>query len=520
MEIKVNTENSSEDKRAMQYLCIGALVGLLIDDKLLYSSYFAVYFFLVCLVLIVFYFWKRSRERLKRVLVPCLLFSFAVTFFIVRSQFIERADIIPLALYQKQDLILTVKERKEENMYARYTVSFPFEGKEYRAYVRADSYPLFSLGEKLRIVSSLDEKEKVVIAESGETSFDYDAYLEKQGIAGVYSFPKIERTGEKEESVSLTLAKQREKYIQEIKSAIRSPEADLVSATLFGGDSLTKEGNQMYRQAGISHIVALSGFNITIIIAFLSVIFYFLPFWLRFLISISAISLYLAMVGVSGSLLRATFMAGISLLALARGNISSAKKALLLSTLLLAMFFPEDFVHDVSLQLSLLAMYGVLFIYPAFFENFVEKKSGLHRLFYELFFITVAVTLLVFPYTALVFHKAALYGLLSTVLVTPFVPVITILGIVFLMTPSFLTFFSSILAFILFIMAFSVIFLAELFSSLPYALIPLSATVLFCFVYYCAITVITFFFSQKKLKGKEEISPTKNSDVIEGTIYF
>jgi competence protein ComEC len=504
----------------MQYLCIGALIGLLIDDKLLYSSYFALYFFIVSSALVVFYFWKRVRERLKRVLVPSLLFSFAVTFFIVRSQFIEKERIFPESLYQKQNLTLTVKERKEENTYTRYTVSFPFEGKEYRAYVRADSYPMLSLGEKVSIASSLDDKEKVLVTESGESSFDYDAYLEKLGIAGVYSFPKIERTGEKEESFSLTLAKQRETYIQEIKKAIRSPEADLVSATLFGGDSLTKEGNQMYRQAGISHIVALSGFNITIIIAFLSVILYFLPFWLRFLVSISAISLYLAMVGVSGSLLRATIMAGISLLALARGNISSAKKVLLLSTLLLASFFPEDFVHDASLQLSLLAMYGVLFVYPAFFENFVEKKNGLGRLFYELFFITASVTLLVFPYTALVFHKAALYGLLSTVLVTPFVPVITILGIVFLMVPAYLSFLSGILAFILFVMASSVIFFAEIFSVLPYALFSLSATALFCFVYYSAMVVLVFFFSEKKVKDERGSTPTKNDDVIEGTVYF
>ncbi len=508
----------------MQYLCIGALVGLLVEDKLLYSSYYAAYFFFVFTLLLLVSFLDRKTGLLKRVLLPCLLFTFASALFIVRGQFVQEVAQTSNELYQKQDLLLTIEERKEENKYTRYTASFLFGEKELHVYIRVDSYPKYELGEKVLISAALDKKESVVMREQGNTTFDYNTYLERINISGVYSFPKISRTGEVGTSTTLTLAKQRESFIKKIQNSVRSPESDLISATLFGSSALTKEENQLFRNAGVSHIVALSGFNITIIVAFIGAILFFLPFWLRLFVSVVVVSLYLSLVGLSGSILRAALMASISMLALVRGNIASPQKVLLFATLCLAFVFPSDFVYDASLQLSLLAMYGVLFVYPAFFKNYVKKRQGILRLLLDLFFITVSVTILVFPYTALVFQSAALYGIFSTLLITPFVPAITILGIVFLMIPPFIPFIPSILSFILFTLSFCVIAFSTFFAKLPLAMLDASVTPYFCFLYYSTILLALYILSKKKeilAREKKTVSTlSKDENVIEGTVYF
>ena len=169
---------------------------------------------------------------------------------------------------------------------------------------------------------------------------------------------------------------------------------------------------------------------------------------MRLGISTLLVCFYLAMTEMSGSLVRASCMALITLLLLlVRGYAPDQKKLLLLGSLLLAFIFPQSVLSDASLQLSFLAMTGVLFVYPILFERVIQKYIGLRKLFLEVMCMAASVALLIFPYAAYTFGTVSPYGIIATVLVTAFIPLVTILGILVLLFSYLLPIVSTLLAF-------------------------------------------------------------------------
>jgi ComEC/Rec2-related protein len=513
----------------MQYLCVGAFFGLLLAKWSLFSSYFALYFGLASLaLLLLLLFGKKFVRQNEGILLALFLFSLATSLFVVRGQFMEENKETPDALYQKQKVELHLKERKKESEYVRYTASLTYEGGEYAVYARLPLYPAFAIGDKLCGEASLLEEEQALISEDGKRTFDYASYLKERGIAGVYSYPKLLKCGEAPTTFLATLKQQKENFSLLFEKQMSVREAHLAAATLFGSDELTKEESALYKKAGISHIVALSGFNISIVIVFLFALFFFLPFWPRMILSIIVLTLYLLMVGVSGSLLRATVMAGITFLFLFRGSKTDAKRVLLLSALLLALFYPKSVLHDASLQLSFLAMAGVLFVYPIFFERLTMSYRGLSRSFLELFLTTLSVTLLIAPYTAYLFSSISLYGMLTTVLITFLVPSVTVLGILFLFFSLITPITSALLSFPLSLFTGFIIAVAEKVSELPSNTLSYTVSGEGLLLFYAVLFLVllctkevrgeglTDTLDQEKVK-KESVS---ESEVIQGTINF
>jgi competence protein ComEC len=75
---------------------------------------------------------------------------------------------------------------------------------------------------------------------------------------------------------------------------------------------------QSFVSSGLVHIIAVSGGNILMIVVFLSAVLFFLPFYLRIAIILLTVLVYSAICGIDSSVIRATLMGGLSLLALFR----------------------------------------------------------------------------------------------------------------------------------------------------------------------------------------------------------
>ncbi len=514
----------------MQYLCAGAFLGLLLAGTVEYSSFFALYFAVATLILGSVLIWeKKAKRKSGSVTLPLFLFLLTLSLFIVRGQFIEEKSSTPEELYLTQKVELHIEDRKAESEYMRYTANLTQGEKEYRVYVRMSLYPLFVIGDTLCGEVALLPRETTLVSGDSKSTFDYDAYLRERGITGVYSFPKLTKCKEVEGGFLTKLTRERVHLAEMFQKSMGQREAHLAAATLFGSDELTKEEGALYKKAGISHIVALSGFNISIIIVFLFAIFFFLPFWLRMMVSLSVLTLYLLMVGVSGSLLRATIMSTISFIFLFRGSKTDAKRVLMLSGLILAVFYPESVLRDASLQLSFLAMGGVLFVYPALFERFTEGRGGFTKNFLILFLSTLSVTMLIAPYTAYLFSSVSLYGMLTTVLISFLVPSITVLGILFLLISAALPPLAVLISFPLSHFTDFVIVVAEKVSALPLSTLSYSLSGGVLLFYYGMVYMLCGLIRQKiksKESGVDIKSKSKNlksdeeSEIIEGTIYF
>jgi competence protein ComEC len=138
------------------------------------------------------------------------------------------------------------------------------------------------------------------------------------------------------------------------------PEAGLAAGILIGlRDLVDRDLAAAFTTAGVSHIVAISGWNIAIVAAAVAAASGRLGRRRRSVVTVLAIVAYVAFAGASPSVVRAGLMAGVALLARESGRAGRATAALgWAATLLLAL--DPGLVLDAGFQLSSLATAGLI----------------------------------------------------------------------------------------------------------------------------------------------------------------
>jgi competence protein ComEC len=188
------------------------------------------------------------------------------------------------------------------------------------------------------------------------------------------------------------------------------------------GDTL----EDAFRQTGIIHIVVLSGYNVMLVVAFVMYVFsYFLPLRARVIAGLCAITAFALLVGLSATVVRASIMAGLLLIASALGRTYDVLRGLLLAGAFMLLLNPYLLVYDVGFQLSFLATLGLILVAPQF-ENLlaqVPTKIGVR----EFMIATVATQIAVLPLLLYQIGELSLVAVFVNVLVLPMVPVAMLL---------------------------------------------------------------------------------------------
>ena len=138
------------------------------------------------------------------------------------------------------------------------------------------------------------------------------------------------------------------------------PEAGLAAGILIGlRDRVDRDLAAAFTTAGVSHVVAISGWNIAIVAAAMASVTGRLGRRRRSVVTILAIVAYVAFAGASASVVRAALMAAVVLLARETGRAGRAAAALgWAATLLLAS--DPHLIGDAGFQLSSLATAGLI----------------------------------------------------------------------------------------------------------------------------------------------------------------
>ena len=138
------------------------------------------------------------------------------------------------------------------------------------------------------------------------------------------------------------------------------PEAGLAAGILIGlRDRVDREVAAAFTTAGVSHVVAISGWNIAIVAAAIGAVAGRLGRRRRSIVTALAIVAYVAFAGASPSVLRAGAMAGVVLLARESGRAGLAATALGWAAAIL-LFVDPRLVGDAGFQLSTLATAGLI----------------------------------------------------------------------------------------------------------------------------------------------------------------
>jgi competence protein ComEC len=283
-------------------------------------------------------------------------------------------------------------------------------------------------GDEVSLEGTLKKPENF-LTDQGKT-FDYVNYLRKDGILYTMNYPKTEIISRGNGNfLKSALFSAKEKFLDKMNFAIRSPENLLMGGLILGEKS---EFDQALRQSfvdtGTIHIVALSGYNVTIVAEWIMKLFSFLPQHLAIGTGILAIILFIIMTGASTTAIRAGIMATLALVARATGRNYDVARALILAGVAMILINPFILVYDVSFELSFLATIAVIFLAPKLERYFmwVTEKFELR----DIISVTCAAYIFVAPFILYKMGNFSLVALPANILILPFIPFTMMLGFI------------------------------------------------------------------------------------------
>jgi len=178
------------------------------------------------------------------------------------------------------------------------------------------------------------------------------------------------------------------------------------------------------RRSGLSHLVAVSGSNVAIVLAAVAAVAARLGRRLRLVASLAALIVFVAVVGPEPSVLRAAVMGALGLFALLYGRRAEPLHALPLALILVLALRP-GMLFSVGLHLSAAATAGIVL----WARPIADRVRALTRPVAAIAAATLAAQAAVAPILAAVFGEFSVVAPAANVLAVPVVPPATILGL-------------------------------------------------------------------------------------------
>lgn len=268
--------------------------------------------------------------------------------------------------------------------------------------------------------------------------FDYAAYLEYEQIFYVLAVKKpedVKITGAEDNWASL-LENYRTRSIDLIKNALPGDAAGIFCGMLLGDvGGIDAEEYEGYQKTGIIHIFSVSGMHIGFLALLCSLTFKRLGFSKRGVLagSLASLLLYATMVDWPAPVIRSVVMASLALTALYTGRENDLLNSLGLSGLIILMHQPTA-LFQISFQLSFLAAWGLVYLYPRW-------RMGLNfkGVWSDLLLIPLAAQAAVLPLIAYYFNILSPASILANLLLSYLTELVVMIGFLFLLLGVFIT---------------------------------------------------------------------------------
>ncbi|HZU86591.1 MAG TPA: ComEC/Rec2 family competence protein, partial [Anaerolineaceae bacterium] len=267
----------------------------------------------------------------------------------------------------------------------------------------------------------------------------YMRYLAGQGINSYMEYPLLHWVrGDAGSPFWAGLYRLRQNGVDTLNRILPQPESSLLAGILLGvKDYIPTEVEDAFRATGTAHIVAISGFNISILIGlFIGFFRRWLPRLWAVLWAVVAIALYTLLVGAQASVVRAAIMGVMGLVGAELGRRQAGANSLAFTAAVMALFNPL-LLWDVGFQLSFTATLGLILLGEPMqnaFTAWLERRLPAERArkvagpVGEYFLLTLAAQLATLPVIMGNFGKFSLSAIVANPLVLPVQPLVMILG--------------------------------------------------------------------------------------------
>ncbi|MBU1167262.1 ComEC family competence protein [Patescibacteria group bacterium] len=372
---------------------------------------------LVTLILLIF-----NTKKVSLVLLCLTFFMIAGLLFQKQYHSFENAkikDYVEEKVEAKGTISSLVQQGDEKQKFKLKLESVTFRGQEEDCsdliLVTTEPYPVLKYGDQINMSGKIKEPGFI-------EDFNYQDYLLKEGVVAVsyQAQVKVSKTGQGNFFLEKIYALRKE-ITARINFLFSEPEASFLAGLLVGERrSIPEDVLEAFNRTGTTHIIAISGYNITLIsslcLNFLNGKFSRrINFWLILV----AILTFVILAGADASVVRAGIMGAIVLSAGLMGRLSDVKNVLLLSAVIMALLNPFVVTYDVGFQLSYLSTLGIVYLA----DFFLTKSTFLPEVFdiRESFSLTTASQIATLPIVLLNFGRFSVLAPLVNVLVLPLV---------------------------------------------------------------------------------------------------
>ena len=280
-------------------------------------------------------------------------------------------------------------------------------------------------------------------------TFSYRDYLARQGIYSWIDRAQVTVLARNQGNPFLHYLYAFKRYARStIASLLPEPQAALLTGILLGIDTgIPRDLMDDFSATGTTHIIAISGFNLTIIASILAGLARRLfgrrrAFW----VAAAGVALYTVLVGASAAVVRAALMGGLYLWAQYLGRESSAPVSLGAAAIVMTAWNPNT-LWDVGFQLSFAATLGLMLYTEPLERSFervlgrlasAERAERIVGSISETLVTTLAAQITTLPVLLFHFGQLSVVTLLSNSLILPVQPLLmvsggiaTLLGLVF-----------------------------------------------------------------------------------------
>jgi len=384
----------------------------------------------------------------KEIFIVCILVFIAIVRFLF---FLPTRPSYDEALGKNVSFEGVVTDAPDVRSYSQRIIVRPINQKNNILVIISNDQEL-NYGDKIIVSGILETPENFITSVGKE--FNYQRYLANRNIYFILNASSLEIISHKNlNPIIYYLFKLRKYFMGNINELISHPKSDLANGLILGyrggfDNSLKDE----FIKTGTIHIVALSGYNITIVAeSVIRTFSLFLNSLFSTIFGIIIIILFILMTGASSTAIRAGIMASIILFARVTGRNYQAGRALVIAFLLM-LVYDIRVITDISFQLSFLATFGVLFITPKVIPwfRFLPNKFNLRSLVAT----TISATISVLP---ILLYSTGIFSLVSlpaNILILPFIP-----------TAMFFSFISALLKFVSVTLAIPFSFISDLILS-------------------------------------------------------
>ena len=380
-------------------LAILALGAVLLNYNFLIS--------MLCIIIFLLITWKNKNLNARKTII-CIIVFLA---FFIRGAYEQKTNTTNISDEKNIDIILTIDDRIQVNGNYLKGIAKLNKEKVLFTYILKDEkektfFKEHFQGGMLKVNADIED----IGEKKNFYSFDYKKYNENKGIFKNVKVNDIKNFEENKGIIS-KIKIWRINLGNKIHKEISFDKSGYIEALIFGDKAyLEKDEIINYKNLGTSHLLAISGLHLGVLISLI----YFILLRLRFSVEIIekivflVIPFYMLISGFSPSVLRAGGM--IMLYIIFRKNDMTRLEALL-TTFILMTFINPLFIFDIGFELSFLITFCLLMS-----DDFL---SGSKNIFTSGFKISLVSSLASLPILVMNFYTFSYISIISNVLLVP-----------------------------------------------------------------------------------------------------